>query len=174
MALPESRIQLDTNASLLTSELIDKLLAAGVTDISPDLKALRLDTFMKITGVASQGSAQLYLQNSWNAVKYISERYREQVFMAVSLPCHPRTHSKAELYDISAALVQIDPEMHVTLIEYQPAFRKRNWPILGEKVMEQARKIVESAGLHNVIVQGGTGIPRAKDPLDLHLSTEEF
>lgn len=174
MAVPQSRIQLDTNASLLTSELVDKLVTAGVTDISPDIKALHLDTFMNITGVASQKSAQSYLENSWNSVRYINEHYRNQVFMAVSLPCHPRIHSKAELYDTAAALVQIDPEMHVTLIEYQPAFRQRDWPILGQEVMEQARKIVMSAGLRNVIVQGGTGIPRAKDPLDIHLSTEVF
>lgn len=173
-AVPQSRIQLDTNASLLTPELINALVAAGVTDMSPDLKALHLDTFMKISGVASEKSAQLYLQTSWNAVRYIKERYGQQVFMAVSLPCHPRIHSKAELYDSSAALAQIDPEMHVTLIEYQPAFRRRDWPFLGEEAMEQARKIVESAGLRNIIVQGGTGVPRARDPLDIPLSTENF
>jgi len=173
-AVPQSHIQLDTNASLLTPELIDALVAAGITDISPDLKALHLDTFMKISGVASEKSAQLYLQTSWNAVRYINERYRQKVFMAVSLPCHPRIHSKAELYDSSAALAQIDPEMHVTLIEYQPAFRQRDWPFLGEKAMAQARKIVESAGLRNVIVQGGKGVPRARDPLDIPLSTENF
>jgi pyruvate formate lyase activating enzyme len=173
-AVPNSRIQLDTNASLLTPELIDAVVAAGITDISPDLKALHLETFMKVTGVACEKSARLYLQTSWNAVRYISERYRQQVFMAVSLPCHPRIHSKAELYDSCAALAQIDPEMRVTLIELQPAFRQRDWPFLGEKVMEQARTIVESAGLRNVVIQGGKGIPRAKDPLDLPLSAEDF
>lgn len=173
-AVPNSRIQLDTNASLLTPELIDAVVAAGITDISPDLKALHLETFMKITGVACEKSAQLYLATSWNAVRYISEHHQDQVFMAVSLPCHPRIHSKAELYESAAALAKIDPEMRVTLIEYQPAFRKRDWPFLGQKVMEQARKIVESAGLRNVIVQGGTGIPRAKDPSDIPLSSEDF
>lgn len=171
-AAPEARIQLDTNASMLTHELIDALIAAGVTDISPDLKALRLDTFMKISGVASAESAQLYLQNSWNAVRYIHEHYRQRVFMAVSLPCHPRIHSKAELYETAAALAQIDPEMRVTLIEYQPAFRLRDWPFLGKEAMDQAREIVESAGLRNIIIQGGAGIPRAVDPLDIHLSSE--
>jgi len=171
-AAPEARIQLDTNASLLTPELIDALIAAGVTDISPDLKALRLETFMKISGVACEETAQLYLRNSWNAVRYIHEHYRSKVFMAVSLPCHPRIHSKAELHDSAEALAQIDPEMHVTLIEYQPAFRLRDWPFLGQQVMEQARQIVAEAGLRNIIIQGGTGIPRATDPLDLHLSSE--
>lgn len=169
---PESRIQLDTNASLLTPEVIDAVVAAGITDISPDLKALRLDTFMKISGIESENSAQIYLQNSWNAVRYISERYRGQVFMAVSLPCHPRIHSKAEIYETSTALARIDPEMSVTLIELQPAFRRREWAFLGEKVMEQARSIVESAGLRNVIIQGGPTVPRATDPLDIPLSSE--
>ena len=169
---PQSRIQLDTNASLLTPELIDAVVAAGVTDISPDLKALRLDTFMKISGLESEDIARTYLRNSWNAVRYISERYRPRVFMAVSLPCHPRIHGRAELYETSAALAQIDPEMCVTLIELQPAFRRRDWGFLTSKVMEQARSIVESAGLRNVIIQGGPTVPRATDPLDIPLGSE--
>ena len=169
---PESRIQLDTNASLLTPELIDAVVAAGITDISPDLKALHLDTFMKITGIGSVAFAKTCLENSWNAVRYISERYRQQVLMAVSLPCHPRIHSKAELYETAVALAQIDPEMCVTLIELQPAFRRRDWTFLGGKVMEQARSIVESAGLRNVIIQGGPTVPRATDPFDIPLGSE--
>lgn len=169
---PRSRIQLDTNASLMTPEVIDAVVAAGITDISPDLKALRLDTFINISGVTAQKTAQAYLHNSWNAVRYIHERHRQQVFMAVSLPCHPRIHSKAELYETAAALAAIDPEICVTLIEYQPAFRRRDWPFLGEKAMAQAKSIVESAGLRNLIIQGGKTIPRARDPLDIALSTE--
>jgi len=171
-ALPDSRVQLDTNASLLTPDYIDEVVEAGITDVSPDVKALDLETFMKVTGVVPEELARRYLNTSWDAVRYFHERYGRQVFMAVSLPCHPRIHSKAELEAMAAALVSINPEMRVTLIEYQPAFRCRDWPFLTEKTMQQARQILESAGLRHVIVQGGRAIPRAVDPLEISLSSE--
>ena len=94
--------------------------------------------------------------------------------MAVSLPCHPRIHSKAEIEDIGRSIAEINPAMPVTLIEYQPAFQFRDWPFLSPKIMEQAQKILESTGLHKVIIQGGSEIPRAVDPLELALCSEEF
>lgn len=173
-AVPESRIQLDTNASLLTPDYIDELAAAGITDISPDLKALRLDTFIKACGTRSEKIARQYLETSWNAVRYLNDTYSKKIFMAVSLPCHPRIHSKAEIEDIGRSIAEINPEIPITLIEYQPAFQLRDWPFLSPKIMEQAQKILESAGLHKVIIQGGSEIPRAVDPAELALCSEEF
>ena len=171
--MSDSRIQLDTNASLLTPDYIDELVQAGITDVSPDLKALELETFMKVTGVKPQELARRYLDTSWDSVRYFHERYSRKVFMAVSLPCHPRLHSKSELEAMATSLVSINPELRVTLIEYQPAFRQRDWPFLAEKTMEQARQILVSAGLRHVIVQGGQAIPRAVDPLDISLTSED-
>ena len=173
-AVPDSRIQLDTNASLLTPDYIDELVSAGITDISPDLKALRLDTFIKACGTRPEKIARQYLETSWNAVRYLNDTYSKKIFMAVSLPCHPRIHSKAEIEDIGRSIAEINPEMPVTLIEYQPAFQLRDWPFLNPKIMEQAQKILESAGLHKVIIQGGSEIPRAVDPAELALCSEEF
>lgn len=173
-SVPGSHIQLDTNASLLTPDYIDELAAAGITDISPDLKALRLDTFIKACGTQSKKIARQYLETSWNAVRYLNETYSKKIFMAVSLPCHPRIHSKAEIEDIGRSIAEINPEMPVTLIEYQPAFQLRDWPFLNPKIMEQAQKILESTGLHKVIIQGGSEIPRAVDPAELALCSEEF
>lgn len=172
--VPESRIQLDTNASLLTPDYIDELVSAGITDISPDLKALRLGTFIKACGTRSEKIARRYLETSWSAVRYLDKTYRKKVFMAVSLPCHPRIHSKAEIEDIGRSIAGINPEMPVTLIEYQPAFHLRDWPFLSPKIMEQAQKILESTGLHKVIIQGGSEIPRAIDPEELAMCSEEF
>ena len=171
---PDIRIQLDTNASILSSDYIDELVQTGATDISPDLKASRLDTFVKVCGITSQEIAAQYLDTSWKAVHYINAEYKDMVFMAVSVPCHPRTHSINELEDTARRLASIDPEIPVTLIEYQPAFRLRDWPFVSKKGMEQIRQIFSSAGLQKVIVQGGSDIPRAVDPLDLGLSSEEF
>lgn len=173
-AVPDSHIQLDTNASVLSPEYIDELVKAGVTDLSPDLKAIKLETFMKISGLRNGETAQQYLQNSWQAVRYVNDNYKDQVFMAVSIPCHPKIHSRTELEEMAAALVKINPEIPVTLIELQPAFRIRDWPLLRRKTMEDALTFLEGAGLQRVIIQGGQGIPRAVDPLDLSLSTEEF
>jgi pyruvate formate lyase activating enzyme len=172
--VPDSRIQLDTNASLLSDEYIDELVEAGITDISPDLKAYQLDTFMKVCAIQSAERARVYLENSWQAVRYINDNFREQVFMAASLPCHPKIHSRAELEEMAAALVKIDPELPVTLIELQPAFRRRDWPRISPKTMENALNIMQAAGLQRVIIQGGKGMPRAVDPLELALSTEAF
>ncbi|UCF93488.1 MAG: radical SAM protein, partial [Desulfobacterales bacterium] len=173
-AVPDSRIQLDTNASLLTPDYIDELVESGITDISPDLKARHLDTFMQMCGIPSASVARRYLDTSWQAVRYLNDTYSGRVFMAVSLPCHPRLHSKQELHEAAGAIAAINPEIPVTLIEYQPAVRRRDWPFLSQKVMDQARQIVTAAGLRNVIVQGGQGIPRAVDPLNLALSAEDL
>ncbi|MFQ5484417.1 MAG: radical SAM protein [Desulfobacterales bacterium] len=172
--VPKSRIQLDTNASLLTPDYIDELVSAGITDISPDLKAFRLETFIKACGIQSEKIARRYLETSWSAVRYLNKNYRKKVFMAVSLPCHPRIHSKAEIEEIGRSIAEINPEMPVTLIEYQPAFHLRDWPFLSPKIMQQAQKILESTVLHKVIIQGGSEIPRAIDPEELTMCSEEF
>jgi len=58
----EARLRLDTNATVLTSEYVDRLVEAGVTDIGPDLKGLRTETFMKITGITDRGLADRYFE----------------------------------------------------------------------------------------------------------------
>jgi pyruvate formate lyase activating enzyme len=168
------RIQLDTNASLLTPDYIDELARAGVSDISPDLKALHLDPFMQLTGIHSKKTARQYLDTSWNAVRYLYEVYRGRIFTAVSLPYHPGIHSQRELEQSARTLADIDPDMPVTLIEYQPAFRLRNWPFIPAEDMEEARRTVTASGLHRVILQGGAELPVAVDPLELAVGSEEF
>ena len=121
--VPLARIQLDTNASLLTPDLIDALVAAGITDISPDLKALHLTPFMKISGLTIETLAWKYLQTSWEAVRYLEQTYGGQIFTAVSFPCHPHIHTRDELTAMARALVAINPEIPGTLIDYHPAFR---------------------------------------------------
>jgi len=173
-AVPESRIQLDTNASVLTPDYIDELIAAGVTDVSPDLKAIRIETFTKISGVHNKKDAQQYMQTVWNAIGHLHTNYADKVFMAVSIPCHPKIHSKSELEEMAGALAALSPEIPVTLTELQPAFRLRDWTLLQRQTMEEALTFLKGAGLNKVMIQGGTGIPRAVDPCELALSTEEF
>lgn len=168
------RIQLDTNASLLTPDYVDEVVRAGITDISPDLKALNLEPFMQLSGTTVAETACRYLDTSWHAVRYLCQAYRGRVFTAVSLPYHPAIHSARELEEIAGALVAIDPALPVTLIEYQPAFRTRDWPFIDPETMEDARRILESAGLRRIVVQGGPDLPVAVDPLELALGSEDF
>ncbi len=171
---PVIRIQLDTNASLLNSEYIDRLVYYGISDISPDLKAYNLETFMYVTGIKDPDLADTYLKNSWDSVRYINERYRDRIFMSVSVACHPRTHSRQELESIGQSLFQIDPNLTINLIEYQPAFRLRDWPKVSEKAMEQACQILTEQGLERVFIQGGPSIPKPFHPLDMALGSEIF
>ena len=172
-AAPDIRIQLDTNGSLLTPEYIDELVIAGITDISPDLKAVDPKTFCRLCGIGSEQTARMYLETSWEAVRYIDDKYRDRVFMAVSLPYHPMFHSREELCQAAKAISAINRKLPVTLIEYQPAFRLRDLPFLDPTVMQEARQTVLDAGLENVLLQGGSGIPVAVDPLDLAMGSEE-
>jgi len=167
-------IQLDTNASLLSPEYIDELVEVGVTHISPDLKAIRLKTFMELTGLSDRELAAAFLKTSWDAVRYIQEVYTGRVFMVAAVPYRPEVTSKEELFELGKALTDIDPHIHINLIEYQPAFRWRDWREVESREMDEAKGILEEAGLRSVIIQGGAGIPRALDPLDLVLGTEEF
>jgi len=171
---PGMRIQLDTNASLLTADYIDELVEAGVTDVSPDLKAVQTETFMKLCGISEEETARRYLSNSWDAVRYLDEHHRGRVFVAVSLPYHPWIHTLEELGEAAARVASLNPELRVTLIEYQPAFRCRDWPFVDAASMARAEETVRSAGLKHVIVQGGDAMPLAVDPLDLALGSETF
>ncbi|MBN2568106.1 MAG: radical SAM protein [Deltaproteobacteria bacterium] len=172
--VPNIRIQLDTNASLLTTDYIDDLIESGITHISPDIKALHLKTFMELCGVKSEEKARQYLETSWEAVRYINERYKEKLFMAVSFPYFPAIHTLEELKEMALTLADISKDIPVTLVEYQPAFRLRNLPFVSSDDLEAAQKAVEAAGLRKVVVQGGPGIPLATDPLDLAIGSEDF
>ena len=68
-----ARIHVDTNTVVLTPGYIDELIIAGATDVGADIKALELDTFIRITGIRDQELAQKLLDNEWKAVKYLIE-----------------------------------------------------------------------------------------------------
>lgn len=64
-------IHVDTNGTILTSDYIDELVDAGMTNIGIDLKSLNVPTYMEITGLDDRELAEKYLKTSWNAVEYI-------------------------------------------------------------------------------------------------------
>lgn len=171
---PDGRIQLDTNTSLLTPDYIDELIAAGVTDVSPDFKALKIKTFMTLSGIHDKNLAKRYMQTTWQAIEHLQKRYADQIFMAVSIPCHPRIHTRSELEEMAAALVTLNPDIPVTLTELQPAFRARHWPHVTRRAMEEAADFLQNKGLRCIMIQGGHSIPRAAEPHELALSMEDY
>jgi pyruvate formate lyase activating enzyme len=166
------RIQVDTNASLLTGDYLDELYDAGMTDISPDIKASEVGTFMKVTGVDNRELARRYLETSWQAIEYIVSEYSRKLYYVVAIPYHPAVISGDEIHAIGKRLASLDKNMDVNLIEYQPAFRMRYEEELSREEIERVKSLLNDAGLKKVWCQAGPNIPRAVDPEDLLLPVE--
>jgi len=82
----EARLHVDTNGTLLTNEYVDELFQAGMADVGIDIKAIDVKTYCRITGIEDQEKASLYLRTSWEAVRYISENYKDRLFLGVRIP----------------------------------------------------------------------------------------
>ncbi|MBL7180448.1 MAG: hypothetical protein ABIK98_15405 [Pseudomonadota bacterium] len=76
---------MDTNGSLLTSDYVDELVDAGITDIGINLKTLEIETFQKITGLSDGILSKKYMHNAWQVVSYTLGRYKDQVFLGVGI-----------------------------------------------------------------------------------------
>jgi len=139
--------------------VIDDLIEAGVTDIGADLKALRVETFQKLTSVEDRELAEKYLVTSWEAVKYIADNYYpERVFMGVGIPYNRFIHpSLDEVYDMGLKIANINPEIQVCGLDYRPEFRRRDIIQPTPEEMERVKRTLEEAGLKKVIVQTSRG-----------------
>jgi len=155
----KARLHLDTNATILTKERIDDLIEVGVTDIGPDLKALRVETFQKLTNIDDRALAEIYLRTSWEAVKYIADNYYpERVFMGVGIPYNKFIHPDLdEIYEMGLKIASINPEIQVCGLDYRPEFRKRDIIQPTPEEMKRVKKTLEEAGLKKVIVQTSRG-----------------
>ncbi len=152
-----ARLHVDTNATILTPDYVDDLVAAGMTDIGPDLKGFRTETFMAITGVADPDLAARYLRTSWDAVRYLADRYSERVFLGVGIPYHPRLISREEISAMGDALCRIDPGIQITVLDYRPAFRRKDLTRPPAIEMQEIRAILAGTGLRTVICQTDAG-----------------
>lgn len=159
----EERLHLDTNATILTSDYIDALVNSGVTDIGPDIKSVRLDTFQTITGIVDSTLAQQYLDTEWNAVKYIADNYYpDEVFMGVGLPYNSAFYKseedkKEELHTWASRIVEIDDRIQVTMLDYRPEFRRRDIRRPFPEEMSAIKRFMEDVGLRTVIAQTRAG-----------------
>ena len=155
----KARFHLDTNATILTPDYIDELvLEAGITDIGPDVKGLRVETFMHITGLKDRELAKRYLTNEWRAVKYILDHYYpDEVFMGIGIPYNPALMSLEELRDIGDRIASMDPDVQVCLLDYFPEFRRWDIERPSLEAMMEARAVLVEAGLRTVIAQTAYG-----------------
>jgi len=151
----KARFHLDTNATILTKDYIDELvLEAGVTDIGPDLKGLNVETFMQITGISDKELAERYLETSWKAVRYIADQYYpEHVFMGIGIPYNKAFISLDEIYKMGLRIASINPEIQVCVLDYFPAFRRRDIERPSYWEMLRVKRTLEDAGCKTVIAQ---------------------
>ena len=150
----KARFHLDTNATVLTPDYIDELVEAGMTDIGPDVKGLRLETFMAITGIKDRELAKRYHENEWRAVKYVLDHYHpDEVFMGVGVPYNSALMDLEELRGLGERIAGMDPDVQVCLLDYFPDFRRRDLRRPSFREMVRAREVLLEAGLRTVVAQ---------------------
>jgi len=150
------KIHVDTNGTILTPDYIDNLIKAGMTEIGIDLKALHTNTFLKITGLEDVTLAKNYLKNSWNAVEYIIKNNLD-VFLGIGIPYNPEFTSKVELLEMGNYLVDLDPKIQVSVLDYRGEFRRKDLKKPSFEKMMEMKSILNSSGLQSVIVQTSEG-----------------
>jgi pyruvate formate lyase activating enzyme len=154
---PAARLHLDSNGTLLTPDYIDELVDVGVTDIGVEPKGVRLETFMRITGVADRALAERYLATAWDAVTYIADRYRERIFLGVGLPYNRALIGLDEVQEFGRRLAAIGPEVQLCVLDYFPTFRRGDLQRPSPGEMLRVKQVLEEAGLRTVVVQTSVG-----------------
>jgi pyruvate formate lyase activating enzyme len=124
-----------------------------MTDIGPDIKGLKVETFMKITGIKSRELAGKLLENSWKTVEYLVNQYKGKVFIGVGLPYDPDLVSLAEIAEMGEKIYKLDSEIQVCLLDYRPEFRRQNIRRPTYREMMTAWKTLKNVGLKTVIAQ---------------------
>jgi len=158
-SMVESKVRkhLDSNGTVLTPDYVDELVEVGCNNVGVEPKCVRVDTYMRITGINDRELASKYLQTSWKAVEYIYSNYRDKVYLGVGLIYNRDLITLDEIAEAGDKIYSIDPTIQVTVLDYFPTFR-RKWlkrPTVNE--MLEVKKVLEDRGLSTVIVQTELG-----------------
>ncbi|MEM1665942.1 MAG: radical SAM protein [Nitrososphaerota archaeon] len=153
----DARIHIDTNATILTRDYIDELVDAGMTDIGPDLKGLKVETFMRITGIENRELAERYLRTSWDAFRYLVDNYKERLFIGIGIPYNRVLISMEEIIRIGEEVAKIDDNVQVCVLDYRPEFRNVTIPRPSYTEMLDVWKALKGVGLKTVICQTSHG-----------------
>ncbi|OYT26230.1 MAG: radical SAM protein [Thermoprotei archaeon ex4572_64] len=151
------RKHLDSNGTILKPDYIDELVEAGCNDFGVEPKCLHPDTYMRITGLNDRELAVKYLETSWKAIEYLYENYSGKVFLGIGVVYNNALVSLDEIAEVGRRIVSIDPNIQVTVLDYFPAFRRRNIERPSVQEMLRVKKLLEDQGLRNVIVQTRIG-----------------
>ncbi len=154
---PRVRRHLDSNGTLLTPDYIDELVEAGCNNIGVEPKCLHVETYMRITGIMDRDLARKYLETSWEAIEYIYENYSDKVYLGIGLVYNKALVSMDEIAEAGSRIASIDPEIQVTVLDYFPAFRRRDLERPTVEEMLMVKRVLEDQGLKTVIVQTEIG-----------------
>ena len=153
----DTRLHLDSNGTVLKPDYIDELVNAGCNNIGVEPKGIRVETFMKITGIKNRDLAEEYLNTSWNAIKYIRDKYIEEVYLGVGIPYNSAFMTLDEIREIGERIADIDESIQVCVLDYFPIFRRRDIKRPSPSQMLEVKKILNEVGLKFVIVQTSLG-----------------
>lgn len=153
----EARLHLDSNGTILTPDYIDELVEAGCNNIGVEPKGARIETFIKITGITDYELAKRYLETSWSAIKYIVDNYKDKVYLGIGVPYNRDFMSFDEVSEIGDKVASIDNEIQVCVLDYFPAFKRRDLKRPSVREMLKVKRILNNCGLKYVIVQTKIG-----------------
>lgn len=166
---PKVRRHLDSNGTVLTPDYIDELVEAGCNNIGVEPKCVRVETYMRITGLEDRDLAARYLETSWKAIEYIYERHIDRVYLGVGLVYNKKLVSLDEIAEAGRRIASIDRRIQVTVLDYFPTFRRRDIERPTVYEMLEVKKVLESQGLETVIVQTVAGHIGPRDHRALEL-----
>jgi len=112
---------------------------------------------MRISGIEDPVLAQRYLTTAWEAIGYVASTYADRVFLGVGLPHNRAFISLEEVWEFGERLAAINPETQLCVLDYFPAFRRRDIRRPGVREMLMVKKTLEQAGLKAVVVQTAIG-----------------
>jgi len=153
---PGARLHVDTNGSLLVPSYLDRLVEAGMTDIGIDLKALRLPTFMDITGLGEEDLAERYLNTAWRAAEYLLTE-QKPVFLGIGIPYSRDLLGLSEIEEMGRRILALDPEVQVCILDYRPAYQRLHLVRPTFEEMRSVHRLLKGLGLKSVVCQTERG-----------------
>lgn len=154
---PDARLHLDSNGTILSEDYVDELVEAGCDNIGVEPKAIRLETYMKITGIADRERARSFLENSWKILEYLVSNHSDEVYVGAGFAYNSAWMSLEEVAEIGDKIASIDPGLQVTVLDYFPTFRRRWIKRPTSREMLEVKRTLEEKGLKTVIVQTSAG-----------------
>ena len=150
-------LHVDTNGALLTPDYIEQMIGVGMTDVGVDIKASRLKTYQKVTGIKHPAFSRRLFEQSWTGVEYLLKNCTDRIFVGLGIVYNRALIPLEEIEETARRIIELNPSVQVTLLDYRPEFRQRDitQPSAGE--MFDMWKKLKKMGLECVICQTSAG-----------------